>query len=216
MNCHLRSGNNTDHAIVTANGPCRPAVRGLSASNGSLIIANGILLQNDGGGDAIATIARITMLWPQPGLQPEPPTVLGGRAYSVHSWFVTHYTPAATFPPRFGRWRWEPHHRRWPVPVDWWLGRHSAAKAQVGGNTEGLGLSGCLRICEPEGYSSAEIARQRAQMPASPDQSPFDCDARGNECGLGSLRTRNRHKGGKDGSANGEARSGRRTRLLQR
>jgi len=27
-----------------------------------------------------------------------------------------------------------------------------------------------LRICEPEGYSSAEIARQGAQMPASPDQ----------------------------------------------
>jgi len=60
------------NSIVTVSGPVTASGAGLSASSGSTIVANGILLGNDGGGGAVAMIANnatiianaITVNWP--------------------------------------------------------------------------------------------------------------------------------------------------------
>jgi hypothetical protein len=76
----------TNNAVVTANGPMTASGAGLSASSGGLITANGILLQNDGGGGAIAMIANnatilangITVIWPNGGGQSLVQSLAGG------------------------------------------------------------------------------------------------------------------------------------------
>jgi outer membrane autotransporter protein len=60
------------NSLVTVNGPVTASGAGLNATNGAQIIANSILLQNDGGGGAVAMIANnativangITIVWP--------------------------------------------------------------------------------------------------------------------------------------------------------
>jgi hypothetical protein len=74
------------NSIVTVNGPVTASGLGLDAANGGTIIANNIVLSNDGGGGAIAMCANnativannVTVIWPNGGGQSLAQALAGG------------------------------------------------------------------------------------------------------------------------------------------
>ncbi|WP_426612191.1 autotransporter outer membrane beta-barrel domain-containing protein [Bradyrhizobium sp. McL0616] len=89
------------NSVVTVNGPVTASGLGLGAASGARIVANGILLQNDGGGGAIAMSANnatiiangITVVWPNGGGQSLVQALAGG---------LIQFTPGSSLTVAFG------------------------------------------------------------------------------------------------------------------